>query len=103
MLKTDRCYYYSPVLKKWGYTEFELFIVISFPLNILRTSGQNFTKVCIRIDTDKIKLGIATHHVSHICNRVMVLDRCQNFFQNVVSAQYLESKSIEFDQILYAH
>ena len=32
----------------------------------------------------------------------MALDKCQSFVQNVVSAQYLENKMIEFNQILYA-
>ena len=46
--------YYSPALKKWGYTGFGLSVILS---------------------------------VRH----------------NFVSAQYLENKLIEFDQILYTH
>ena len=58
---------------------------ILFPLNILRTSWQNFTKLYICIYIDKIYVEIATFHILLICNRVMALDWCQNF----VSSQYL--------------
>ena len=62
---------YSPALKKWGcigfglsfrhsvillfrYSLFRNSVTISFPLNILRTNGQNLTKFCIHINIDKI-------------------------------------------------
>ena len=67
-------HFYSPALKKWGYTGFTMSfrrsvllsfrysviplfcysVQISFPLNILRTSLQNLTKFCMYINTDKI-------------------------------------------------
>ena len=61
--------FYSPALKKWGLywicpvlplfrnsaiLLFRKSVTISFPLNILRTNGQNLTKFCIRINIDKI-------------------------------------------------
>ena len=52
---------------------------ISFLLNILRMNGQNLTKYCIHIDIDKIMVGIVNHHFSQICNKVIALDRSQNF------------------------
>ena len=72
---------------------------ISFPLNILRTSWWNLTKFCIYIDIINIYISIVTHQFSKINNSVMVLDWCQNF----VSAQYLDNKLMEFDQILHMH
>ena len=44
-----------------------------FPLNILRTNGQNLTKFCIHIDIDNILVGIVKRQISHIGNRVMPL------------------------------
>ena len=58
-----------------------IYAKISFPFNILRTNGQNFNKFYICIHVNKIYVGIATHHFSHICTRVMVLDLCQIPFQ----------------------
>ena len=49
-------------------------VTISFPLNILRTNGQNLTKFCIHINIDKIQVGIVKRHFSQICNRVTALD-----------------------------
>ena len=48
---------------------------ISFPLNILRSIWQNFTKfyICNYIQFDKIYLGIVTQHFSHVCTRVPYL------------------------------
>ena len=63
---------------------------ISFPLNILRTNRQNFTKFYKCIPVDKIYVGIVTQHFLHICTRVMALD----LPQNSVSAQYLEKKIV---------
>ena len=47
------------------------FVSVQF---ILRTNGHNFTKFYICIHIDKIYVGIVTHHFSHNCTRVMVLD-----------------------------
>ena len=41
----------------------------------------------------------SAHYFLSIINRVMALDRCQNF----VYAQYLVNKLMDFDQILYMH
>ena len=53
--------YYSPALKKWGLywiwvvrPSVILSVIITFPLNILRTNCQNFTKFYICIHIDKI-------------------------------------------------
>ena len=67
-------------------------VIILFPLNILRSNAQNFTKFYICIHIDKIYIGIVTHHFSHICTRVMALHFCPN----LISSQYLEKKLIEF-------
>ena len=41
---------------------------ISFPFDILRTNGQNFTKFYICIHIDKIYHGIVTHQFfAHFC------------------------------------
>ena len=61
---------------------------ISFPLNIMKTNGQNVTKFCIHINIGKISVGIVNRHFSQIFNRVTALYRCQNF----ISAQYLENE-----------
>ena len=37
---------------------------ISFPLNILRTNGQNLTKFCMHIIIDEIYVGIVKLHFS---------------------------------------
>ena len=47
---------------------------ILFPLNILRTNGQNLTKFCIQIIIDKNYVGIVNRHFLQICNRVTALD-----------------------------
>ena len=47
---------------------------ISFPLNILRTNGQNLTKFCMHIYVDNIYVGIVKRQILQICNRVMALD-----------------------------
>ena len=60
---------------------------ISFPLNILRTNGQIFTKLYITIYTDKIYVGIVSCHFSQSCKSVMALDWCQNN----VTTQYPET------------
>ena len=44
------------------------------PFNIFRRHGQNFTKFCTGIDTDKLYFGIVTRLFSQNCNRVKVLD-----------------------------
>ena len=64
------------------------YVKISFPFNILRTNGRNFTKFYICNHIDKIYVGIVTHYFLHICTKVMALDLRQNF----ISAQYLENK-----------
>ena len=46
---------------------------ISFPFNILKIRGPNFTKLYITIKTDKIYIGIVSCHFSRICKRVMAL------------------------------
>ena len=74
-----------------------IYAKISFPFNILRTNGHNFTKLYICIHIDKIYVGIVAHHFSHLCTRVMALDLHHIF----VSTQYLENKWTEFHQILY--
>ena len=76
-----------------------IYAKISFPFNILRTNGQNFTKFYLYIHIDKIYFGNIKLHFLHICTRVMALDLLQNF----ISAQYLENKWTEFHQILYMH
>ena len=58
-----------------------------FPLNILRTNGDKFTKYYICIYIDKIYLGNVTLYFLLMCTRVMARDLCQNF----VSTQYLEN------------
>ena len=65
-----------------------IYAKMSFPFNILRTNGQNFTKFYICTQFDKIYVGIVTHHFLHIFTRVMALD----LLQKLVSAQYLENK-----------
>ena len=50
-----------------------IYAKISFPLNILRTNGQNFTKLYICFHIDKIYFGIVTHHFSHICTMLWTL------------------------------
>ena len=47
---------------------------IWFPLNILRTNGQIFTKLYITIYTDKINVGIVSCNFSQFCKRVMALN-----------------------------
>ena len=76
-----------------------IYAINSFPFNILRTNGQNFTKFYICIHIYKIQIGIVTHHFSHICTSVMALDLLQNF----VTVQYLKNKWTEFHRILYMH
>ena len=49
--------------------------------------------------TTSIYLGISTRHFLQIFTRVMALDLRQKF----VSAQYLENKLTEFNQILNMH
>ena len=85
------CCTFVPKLWPFVYSKY------SFPLNILRTNGQNFTKFYIIIHIDKIYVGIVTHDLSHICTRFMAL----NLLQRFVSAQYLENKWTNFDQTLY--
>ena len=70
-----------------------------FPLNILRTKRQNFSKFYLCIHIDNIYDGIVTHHFLHLWTRVMALDLRQNF----VYPQYLEKKLTEFHQIWYMH
>ena len=74
---------------------------VSFPLNILRANGQNLTKFCIHVNIDKIYFGIVNRHFLQICNKVMALDRLQNF----ISAQYQQNLTkfcihINIDRIL---
>ena len=71
----------------------------SLSLNILNTNWWISTKFCICIDNDKILVGIVTCQLPQLYKRVMALDWCQNF----VSAQYLEYKWLDFDQILHMH
>ena len=68
-----------------------------FPLNILRKNWWNSIKLCICIDIKNVYIRIATCRFPQTYNRVMALDCCQNF----VSAQYLENKVLDFDQILH--
>ena len=56
-----------------------------FFLNIFRTNGWILIKFCIYIDKYKIQVVSNAHYFWSIFNRVMVLDRRQNF----VYAQYL--------------
>ena len=65
-----------------------IYAKLSFPFNILRTNGQNFTKFDKCIHIDKIYYGIVADHFSHICTSVMALD----LRQNLVSIQFLENK-----------
>ena len=60
-------------------------IRISFPLYILRTNRQNFTKFYGCIHIDKIYVEVVVCHVLQICNRVMTLNLGQNF----IFAQHL--------------
>ena len=43
-----------------------IYAKISFPLNILRTNGLNFTKIYKCIHIDKIYVGIGTYHFSFV-------------------------------------
>ena len=61
-----------------------IYVKISFPLNILRTNWQNFTKLYICIHFDKIYVGIVTHRFSHIFIRVMALDLLKNFADSTI-------------------
>ena len=69
---------------------------ISFPLNILITNKWILTKFYMCIDIDNILLGIVKHTFLSIHYSVMALELCQH----VVSAQYLETEWMDFDQIL---
>ena len=71
------------ITELWSFIDVRL----SFPYNIFRTNWQNLTKFCKWIDVD------------NIYKRVMALNWCQNF----VSAQYHESKLMEFVQFLHMH
>ena len=57
-----------------------IYAKILFPLNILRTNRQNFTKSYICIHIDKIYIGIVAHHFSHKCTSVMALDLTKSLF-----------------------
>ena len=74
--KTIKDCFYSPVLKKWGYTGFTLSVCLSviLPYNILTMNRRNETKFCLQIIIDKIYVGIVKHHFLQVCNRVTVLD-----------------------------
>ena len=64
---------------------YSVIIQFFFFFNILRMNGQNLTKFCIHIITDKIYVGIVNHHFSQICNRVTALDCRQNsVFFNII-------------------
>ena len=63
-----------------------------FPLNILRTNWQIFTKFYIYIDIDKLLLVTVTLHFLHICIRILALD----LRKNLVFSQYLENKLPHF-------
>ena len=56
-------------------------------------------KFCICIDTYKIHVVSNAHYFWSISNRLMALDRRQNF----VYAQYLVNKFVDFDQIFYMY
>ena len=66
-----------------------------FFLNIFRTNGWDLIKFCICIDIYKNHVVSNAHWFWSIFNRVMALDRRQNF----VYAQYL----VDFVQTLYMH
>ena len=68
-------------------------------LSIFRTNGWILIKVCIYIDKYKIHVVSNARDFYSIFNRVMTLDRRQNF----VYDQYLVNKFVNCDQILYMH
>ena len=47
---------------------------ISFRLNILRLKERNLIKFCIRIDIDKLWVGIVMHHLVQVYNRFCLFD-----------------------------
>ena len=75
----NKCFSQISVFRKFS-TEIRPLIVVRiwFLLNILRTNRQNKTKFCIHIIIDKIYVGSLNSCFSQICNRVTVLDSCQN-------------------------
>ena len=70
-----------------------------FFLNVFRPNGWILTKFCIWIDKYKIHVVSYAHCFWSIFNRVMALDRHQNF----VYAQYLVNWFVDFNQILCMH
>ena len=50
-----------------------IYAKISFPFNILKPNGPNFTKLYITFITVKIYVGIVSCHISQICKRVKAL------------------------------
>ena len=50
-----------------------IYAKISFPFNILKPNGPNFTKLFITFITVKIYVGIVSCHFSQICKRVKAL------------------------------
>ena len=70
-----------------------------FFLNIFKTNGIILIKFCICIDKYKIHVVCNAHYFWSSFNRVMALDRRQNF----VYAQYLVNSFVDFYQILYMY
>ena len=68
------------------------YIIISFPLNNLRTNWHNKPQFAYALAVTRWD-GIVTRHFPNICRRFMTLDLCQSFVANFVSAQYLEKKN----------
>ena len=66
----------------------------------LQNKWMNFNQILyICIDKYMIHVVSIARYFLSIFNRVMVLDRRQNF----VYAQYLVNQFVDFDQILYKH
>ena len=73
-----------------------IYAKISFALNILRTNGQNFTKIYLCIHIYKIYVGIVTHHFSHMCTRVTALVLWQKFCFRSLSWEQFDRISPKF-------
>ena len=74
-------------------------LIGAFFLNIFRTNGWIVINFWICIDKYKIHVASDAHCFWSIFNRVMALDRRQNF----VYAQHLVNWFVDFDQILSMH
>ena len=74
-------------------------VCTSFPCSNFSTFRPIFFKFCIGIDIEEEWFGIANGLISFGNNRVMALDLCTI----CVFPQYLQTKWMNFDKILYMH